>query len=212
MITRSFSDRTVRIRGSLSLCERRGSRFRVSWIAGKLRALAIRDAGFENRFLRSHHEHFKNLATGEIFPDRISEVTGNMAWANDTLFYTRQDPITLRSCTIYSHRLGTDPAGDRLVFEEKDEEFSTGISKTRSDRYLLIASRQTLSTEYRYLDADEPGGSFTIFLARESDHEYSIDHFEESFYIRTNWKAQNFRLMETPVARTVADAKSGTTW
>jgi len=155
---------------------------------------------------------FTLCSTG--FADKIVGVTGNMAWANDngTLFYTRQDPTTLRSCKIFCHRLGSDPAGDRLVFEEKDEEFSTNISKTRSGRYLLIASRQTLSTEYRFLDADDPEGAFSLFLPREKDHEYSIDHYADSFYIKTNWKAQNFRLMKRPVAQAAAgdgDSKEG---
>jgi len=163
---------------------------------------------------RKYTIHFKDLATGEILADKIVGVTGNMAWANDngTLFYTRQDPTTLRSCKIFCHRLGSDPAGDRLVFEEKDEEFSTNISKTRSGRYLLIASRQTLSTEYRFLDADDPEGAFSLFLPREKDHEYSIDHYADSFYIKTNWKAQNFRLMKRPVAQAAAgdgDSKEG---
>ena len=147
--------------------------------------------------------HFKNLATGEIAADKIQAVTGNMAWANDneTLFYARQDPTTLRSCKIFSHKLGTDPGTDRLVFEEKDEEFAARVFKTRSGRFLMIASRQTLSAEYRFLDAGDPDGDFEVFLAREREHEYSIDHYEDSFYIRTNWEAQNFRLMKTPLAR-----------
>jgi len=148
--------------------------------------------------------YFKNLATGELLPDRIPQVTGNVVWANDnrTVFYARQHPTTLRSYQIYRHVLGTDPARDDLVFEEKDETFRCFVTKTKSKRYIMIASTQTLSTEYRLLEADNPQGQFRVFLPRERNHEYEIEHYGDHFYIRTNWKARNFRLMKTPVART----------
>jgi oligopeptidase B len=147
---------------------------------------------------------FKNLETGEIYPDAIPNVTGNVAWANDnkTLFYGKKDLTTLRSYQIYKHVLGTDPAQDELVFEEKDDTFSCYVSKTKSKKYLFIGSFQTLSSEFRFLDAGYPEGDFRVFLARERDHEYSVDHFQDKFYIRTNDGAKNFRLMETPLNRT----------
>jgi oligopeptidase B len=150
---------------------------------------------------------FKNLSTGEMVDDVIPDVTGNVAWANDnkTLFYTKQDPETLRWYRVYRHVLGTDRAGDELVYEEKDETFGCGVGKSKSKKYVVIASRQTLSTEYRYVAADRPTDDFTVFLPRERDHEYSVDHYQDKFYIRTNWNAQNFRLMETPVSATAKE-------
>ncbi len=147
---------------------------------------------------------FKNLATGETLPDVIPEVTSNMTWANDnrTLFYAKQDPETLRSDRIYRHLLGTDPAEDMLVYEETDDTFSAHVFKTKSKRYIMIVSSQTLSNEYRYLDADDPTGAFTSFLPRERGHEYAVDHFENRFFIHTNHEAKNFRLMSTPLDRT----------
>jgi oligopeptidase B len=146
---------------------------------------------------------FKDLKTGEMLADAIPNVTANTAWAQDnkTLFYAKQDPTTLRSFRIYRHVMGTDPAKDPLVYEETDEEFSTYVMKTKSKKYIFIASEQTLSSEYRYLDAEKPEGSFAVFLPREADHEYGLDHYGDKFYIRTNYKAKNFRLMETPVDR-----------
>jgi oligopeptidase B len=157
---------------------------------------------------RIYSIRFKNLDTGEILGDEIPEVTGGMAWANDnkTLFYARQDPTTLRSYQIYKHVLGTDPSQDPLVYDEKDEEFSCYVWKTKSKKYIFIASFQTLSTEFRYLDADDPDGSFRVVQRREPDHEYSVDHYRDKFYIRTNWQAKNFRLMETPVTNTEKEA------
>ncbi len=148
--------------------------------------------------------YFKNLETGETLQDKVPRVTGNMAWAEDnqTLFYSKQDPTTLRSYQIYRHSLGTDPSQDKLVYEEKDETFSTYVFKTKSKKYIMIASYQTLSTEYRYLKADDPTGEFTVVLPREEDHEYRVDHYKDHFYIRTNYEAKNFRLMKTAVAKT----------
>ncbi len=148
--------------------------------------------------------YFKNLTTGEIYSDEIAGVTGSMAWANDnkTLFYGKKDLTTLRSYQIYRHILGTDPAEDDVVYQEDDDTFSCNVFKTKSKRFLMIASSHTLSTEYRYLNADDPRGEFTVFLERKRDHEYDLDHYGEKFYIRTNDQAENFRLMETPINAT----------
>ena len=146
---------------------------------------------------------FKDLGSGELLADMIPEVTGNLAWANDdrTLFYSKQDPATLRSFQIYRHSLGTEGGQDELVYEETDETFSTSVLKTKSKRYLMITSHQTVSTEYRYLDANDPLGEFQVLVPRERDHEYEVDHYEDAFYIRTNFRAKNFRLMTTTVGK-----------
>ena len=147
---------------------------------------------------------FKNLSTGKMLDDVLPDVTGGLAWANDnrTLFYAKQDPQTLRSHRIYRHRLGDDSAGDELVYEETDETFSCSVFKTKSKKYILIASVQTLATEYRTQDASQPNGKFQVFQPRQRDHEYHVDHYRGDFYIRTNDKAKNFRLMKTPIKRT----------
>jgi oligopeptidase B len=147
---------------------------------------------------RKYTVHFRDLATGKDLADRISDVTGNMAWAEDnrTLFYTRQDPETLRSDRVYSHVLGTDPATDRLVYTEMDPEFSVGVGKSRSRDFIVIASSQTLSSEFRLINAHHPELEPVVFLAREENHEYSVDHFNGEFFVRTNWDAPNFRLMK----------------
>lgn len=147
---------------------------------------------------------FKDLSTGKEFPETITNVAGDLAWANDnkTVFYTRKDVNTLQENKVYRHVLGTDPRTDVLVFEEKDDAFSLGVESTKSQRYVFIESSSTLATEIRFIDADHPEGTFTVFLPREKDHEYEVIHDRDKFYIITNWKAQNFRLMETPVSNT----------
>lgn len=153
---------------------------------------------------RIYSIYFKNLTTGELLPDVIPHTTGNMDWADDnaTVFYSKQDPDTLRSYQIYRHVLGTDPIQDQLVYEEADETFSVQVFKTKSKQYLMIASFQTLSSEYRYVDAQNPTGPFTVFVPREHEHEYEVDHYQDRFYIRTNDHAKNFRLMTTPTTAT----------
>jgi len=148
---------------------------------------------------RIHTTYFKNLKSSETLTDVLTEVTENLTWANDnkTLFYARQDATTLRAYQIWRHVLGTDPSQDRLVFQEDDETFVTYVFKTKTKKYLMVVSAQTVSQEYRYLDANDPYGDFRIFLPRERDHEYHVDHFEDRFLIRTNDQAKNFRLMTT---------------
>ena len=152
---------------------------------------------------RKYTIHIKDLSTGETLEDAIPNTTGRAVWANDnkTLFYTKKDD-TLRSFKIFRHVMGTDASQDVEIFHEKDTTFSTTIYKTKSDQFLIIASHQTLSTEMRYLDANNPTGEFNIFQEREKDHEYSISHYQDRFYIVTNWNAKNFRLMETDVNHT----------
>ncbi len=161
----------------------------------------------DNRFLsfgvdtvsrRKYIIHFKDLSSGAILAETIHNTTGEAVWANDnkTVFYVTKDS-TLRAEKIYRHTLGTNPTNDILIYHEKDATFSAGIDKTKSKKYLVISSYSTLSTEMRILNANTPNDKFKIFQPREKDHEYSIDHFEHKFYIVTNWKAKNFRLMQT---------------
>jgi oligopeptidase B len=153
---------------------------------------------------REYTLYIKDLATGELLKDEIKNTTGGATWANDnkTLFYTKKDPVTLRSYQIYKHVLGTDQSEDVLVFEEKDATFGCGIYKTKSEKYLMIGSWQTLSTEYRFLDADTPNGTWKVILPREKNHEYAVSHFGTDFYITSNENAKNFKLMKTDVTNT----------
>jgi oligopeptidase B len=150
---------------------------------------------------RIHTAYIKNLITGETCADILPSVTENLVWANDnqTLFYAKQDETTLRQFQIYRHSIGADPKEDQLVYQENDETFGAYIFKTKSKKFLMIVSSQTVCHEYRYLDANDPGGEFQLFLARERGHEHHIDHDQDRFIIRTNSAAKNFRLMATPV-------------
>lgn len=145
---------------------------------------------------------FKNLATQEILKDQIPEVTGNFVWAADqqSVFYSKQDPETLRSHQIFKHILGTPTTQDLLVYEELDEEFSCMVHKTKSEKYILIHSESTISSEVRFVSADQPTSAFQILQARIPHLEYVADHYGDYFYIRTNDQAQNFKLVKAPLA------------
>ena len=160
--------------------------------------------GLDTVSRRQYTLQFKNLETGEILEDKIENTTGGATWANDnkTVFYTRKDPVTLRSYRIYKHVLGTDPAEDELVYEETDDTFGCFVYKTKSKEYLMIGSFHTLMTEYRFLDANNPEGEWTILQPREKDLEYGVAHYGDDFYITTNYEAKNFRLMKTPTSAT----------
>jgi oligopeptidase B len=143
--------------------------------------------------------YFKNLETGEILEENLENTTGSCTWANDnkTVFYQCKDE-SLRSFKIFKHTLGTDPATDTCIWHETDETFGCAIYKTRSEKYLVIGSFSTVSNEYQILEADNPNGTFRLFEPRERHHEHTLDHAGDSFYIVTNWNAQNFKLMICP--------------
>lgn len=144
----------------------------------------------------------KNLKTGELYNDRISNVTGNVVWANDniTLFYSSLDLETLRWDKIYRHTLGENPRNDDLVYTEKDSTFYVFVEKSKSKEYLFIGSTQTLTTEFRYLKADNPNGEFQVVLPREREHEYYVSHYGDYFYIKTNRNgASNYKLARMPI-------------
>ena len=151
---------------------------------------------------RKYIIRIKNLETGEIYDEEIKNTTGGSTWANDnkTLYYTKKDPQTLRSFQIYKHILGTNPEEDQLVYEEEDETFNAYVYKSKSRKYIIIGSHSTLTTEYRFLNADRPEDEFTVFQPRIRGMEYSIAHFNGDFYVVTNKdNATNFKLMKTPV-------------
>ncbi len=150
---------------------------------------------------RQYTIRFKNLETGKMYEDKIPNTTGWMVWANDnkTVFYTKKDE-SLRAYKIFKHVLGTDAADDQLVYHEEDATYNVYVSKSKSEKYLIIGSYSTLATEMRVLSADNPNGTFEVFQTRPEagvKHEYWISHYEDKWYILTDWEAENSRLMVT---------------
>lgn len=152
---------------------------------------------------RQYVLRFKNLQTGQLWPESIANVEANTVWANDnrTVLYIEKNPQTLLGFRVRKHVLGTDPANDPVVYEEKDSTYYMGIGKSRSDRFLWIGLNSTVATEWRYADANDPNLVFKTVLPRERDHEYQVQDHGDEFYILTNWQARNFRIMRAPIAK-----------
>jgi oligopeptidase B len=156
--------------------------------------------GIDTTGRRQYTIHVKDLITNKTEPFAIENTTGSSAWANDsrTLFCVKKDPVTLRAFQIY--RFNLDTGSHTLVFEEGDETFGVTIYKSKSKKYIIIASYSTLTNEYHILESENPFGKFEVFWPRIRGVEYSISHFEEHFYILTNKDgATNFKLMRTKI-------------
>lgn len=155
---------------------------------------------------RRYEIRFRDMATGNDLADVITGASEGGAFADDrTFFYVRKDR-SLRNARVYRHIIGTDPKTDVLVFHEKNRAFSCEVFRSRSDRYIIISTESTLSSEHRLLRTNDPTGEFKTLFPRGRKHEMSVMHVPATdspdvpgkFYILTNWKARNFRLMECP--------------
>ena len=155
--------------------------------------------GVDTLSRRFYTIYFKDLRTGEVLNQSIPNTEGRVAWANDnqTVFYTSKNKTTLLSEKVYRHLVGTDYKNDKLVYQEDDNEFYIGVGRSKSGEYIIIWNSSTLVSDYHLLNADTPKGDFFNFTPRGIEHEYSLVHYGDKFYILTNWGAENNRLMET---------------
>ncbi len=154
---------------------------------------------------RQYIIYVKNLETGEILADQITNTTGSPSWANDnkTIFYTSKNPVTLLSDKIYRHSLGTAKDQDQLVYEEKDPSNYIQVFKSKNRKYIFIRSSATLSTEFQMIDASRPNDPFTVFQSRMKNVKYDVSALDNKFLIVTNKdSATNFKLMECPLNKT----------
>jgi len=163
---------------------------------GRWLAYTIDHTGF-----RQYTLHIKDLTTGEQL-DEMMERVGSVAWAADcrTLFYTVEDEEQKRQFQLWRHTPGTPHAADELVFEEADERFNLSVRRTRDGRYLVMESGSHITSESRFLAADQPTEAWTLVAERRDEQEYSIEHRDGVWLIRTNDRGRNFRLVATPVA------------
>ncbi|MEP7108924.1 MAG: S9 family peptidase [Ferruginibacter sp.] len=153
--------------------------------------------GIDTFSRREYKIYIKNLETGEIYKDEIPGTEGAPVWANDnkTIFYTAKNPITLLSEKIKKHLLGTPAETDKVVYEEKDPSNYIGVGKSKSEKYIMITSQATLSSEQRWINANQPDDAFEIFQPRIKDVLYQVDHANNLFFIRTNLQAKNFKIV-----------------
>ena len=148
---------------------------------------------------RQYTLHIKDMATGETLPGTVERV-GSAVWAADnrSLFYTVEDEVQKRQYQLWRHTLGTPHTQDVLVYQDDDERFNIGIGRTRDGQYIILESSSHITTEAQCLRADDPTGAFRLIAPRRDDHEYSVDHRNGRWYIRTNDKGRTFRLVTAP--------------
>ena len=148
---------------------------------------------------REYKIKFKDLNTSQTYKNTLSNCSGDMAWSSDGryLFYVLRDQETLLPFKLFRHEIGSSQSEDVLVYEEKDPTFYLSVGNSRSMQFIEINISSTTSSEVRLINSDTPEESPYIFLKRESDHLYSIEHDPEDnrFLVETNWLAKNFRLM-----------------
>ena len=148
---------------------------------------------------RIYSIRFIDLRTGTFLEDRLENTNGNIAWANDnkTLFYTTKNKTSLLSESVLRHVIGRPITANEVVYHEKDPSFYIGVYRSKSGKYIIIYNNSTIASDYHILPTDSPQDNFKQFANRTAHHEYSIDHFEDKFYVLSNRNALNFKLMET---------------
>ena len=146
---------------------------------------------------RQYTLRIKNLDSGEILTDTVTDIEPSIAWSADsrTVLYVAKDPVTLLGDKIRKHALGSDSATDPLVYEEKDTSFYVAVSNSKDEKFVEIRLHSTVSTEMRVAQADDPQLLFSVLIPRERDHEYEAEHLKGRWIIRTNWQAKNFRIV-----------------
>ncbi|MFW0767057.1 oligopeptidase B [Trabulsiella odontotermitis] len=150
---------------------------------------------------RQYGLRLKNLVSGNWYPELLDNVTPDVVWGNDsmTLYYVRKHPVTLLPYQVWRHTVGTPMASDALVYEEHDETFYVSLHKTTSRHFVLIYLASATTSEVLLLDAELPDAQPTVFLPRRKDHEYSLDHYQHRFYVRSNRDGKNFGLYRSAV-------------
>lgn len=153
---------------------------------------------------RQYTIYIKNLETGELLKDAIKNTEADPCFAadNKTIFYTSKNPVTLLSEKIKRHTLGEDANKDVIVYEEKDKSNYIGVGKSKNNKYIMIYSSATMSSEIRFIDATKPMDAFKVFAARMKNVLYDVSVLEDKFLITTNQNALNFKLMECPLDKT----------
>lgn len=147
----------------------------------------------------------KDLENGSLLDIEIKGTTGGATWAEDnrTLFYTERDQTTLRSAKIWSIDIHSHTT--ELRYHEVDETFNCGVYKSKSKKYIIIHSSASITSEFRYINATQPHVEFQVFQERIRGMEYGITHFQDKWYVLTNWDAQNFKLMEVSEKQTTRE-------
>jgi len=160
--------------------------------------------GVDNVSRRQYTVYFKNLETGKLYDEVLTNTSGSATWANDnkTVFYTTKNEVTLLPEKIKRHVLGTNPSSDIAVYEEQDKSNYIWLNKSKNGKYIFIQSEATMSSETLFIEANLPDSKFKSFQPRIKDVLYYVTPLADKFLIHTNKDAKNFRIMECPLNKT----------
>ncbi|MEO2281515.1 S9 family peptidase [Pseudoalteromonas pernae] len=147
---------------------------------------------------RIYQVRFKDLLTGQLLADELSDCEGQVVWANDnqTVYYVKKDPQTLLGYQVFRHRMGTVQEQDELVYEEQDRSFYMGLGKSRDESLIFIDLEATETSHTYVLDANDANAQAVELTPRIMGHLYDVDKLGEQFYIVSNLDAKNYRLMQ----------------
>ena len=136
-------------------------------------------------------------SNGKYLKDRIEDANGDILWSNDNkaIYYIKKDEQTLRSYQVYRHIIGEKTSKDELIYQEDDEKFSVGFSKSKTGKYIFIGSYSSLTSEVLWLSADDKEAKAQVFLPRKLGHLYDVEHHENGFYIMSNYEAENYQIL-----------------
>ena len=152
---------------------------------------------YDNISRRQYKIAFKDINSGQLLEDSLSNVDSDIVWASDnrSIFYIRKHPQTLLGYQVFKHILGQMQSQDQLIYEETDESFYTGLSKSKDRSIIYIHHDSTTTKGVSIIDANQPD-AISPFLVLEEGHEYYVSKLDDAFYILTNWEAVNFRVMK----------------
>ena len=164
---------------------------------GRLMAWSVDDSGAERFTLR-----IRDLASGRDIETVSAIVNGAVAWSagSDALAYTEVNE-NWRSFRARLHRLGTDPAGDAVLYEEADEGFRVGVGRTQDRQWLVVATGDNQTSEVRLIPATDPSAPPLLVSPRRVKRLYSVDAAHGSLWILTNDSHVNFRIVRADPAR-----------
>ena len=139
--------------------------------------------------------YVRKISDKKIIEEPIVETAGGITWAYDDLsfFYSKLDNLH-RPRKIYQHKLGTPVKEDKLIYEEKDERFTCGISTSSDEKYYFVSTSEHTTSEVYYIDKNDNNLEPKIFIKREQGVQYSINSWNGFFWMNTNKDAEDFKV------------------
>ncbi len=137
----------------------------------------------------------RNISTNKLVTKEITDTSGSITFSLDDkyIFYSKLDE-NHRARKIYRHKIGDHLSEDYLVFEEKSEAFTVGISLTSDEKYYLITTSDHNTSEQYYFGVDEITPKPKLIIKRQRGILYSINSWANNFYNHTNNSAEDFKI------------------